>query len=176
MIALAEPISFHWIDAVGLVLLAVFGFLGSRRGLWWQTVRLLGASATVAVARALAPRAAPAMMDMFTGLDASVADGLVWVFIVSVGFFVVALVGRIGREQIEAAELTSVDRVGGALLGLATGVVVFAGVMIGVALVAGQPFADKHIVGTTSERVLTSLADTVPGLLDVHAAETLSNH
>lgn len=174
MLALAEAISFHWVDALGLAILLLFAFLGARRGLWWQVVRLLGAVAVVAVARALGPRMAPSVAGMFDGLDPAVAEGLVWVALVSAGFFVVALVGRIGKEEIEGAEFTTFDRVGGALIGVATGIVVFAGVLIGIAMVAGGQFAEKHIVGTNSERVLTSLADSVPGLLDVHAADSLS--
>lgn len=174
MLALAEAISVHWVDALGIAILLLFAFLGARRGLWWQVVRLLGAVAVVAVARALGPRMAPSVSDMFEGLDPAVAEGLVWVGCVSAGFLLVALVGRIGKDEIEGAEFTTLDRVGGALVGVATGIVMFAGILIGIALVAGAPFAQKHIVGTTSERVLTALADSVPGLLDVHAGESLS--
>lgn len=173
MLALAEAISFHWIDAVGLAILLLFAFLGARRGLWWQIVRLLGAVAVMAVARAVGPRLAPSLAGMFDGLDPAVAEGLLWVGCVTGGFLLVAFIGRIGKAESDGAEFTTADRVGGALVGIATGMVVFAGVLISIALVAGSPFAQRHIAGTTSERMLASLADSVPGLLDVHAADSL---
>ena len=70
MLALAEAISFHWVDALGLAILLLFAFLGARRGLWWQVVRLLGAVAVVAVAVGVLPMGVRGVL--FVGL----CDGL----------------------------------------------------------------------------------------------------
>ena len=169
----AASFTVHWVDAVGLAIVLLFAFLGARRGLWWQGVRLLGAVATVAAARALSPRMAPSVAEWFGGIELAVAEGLVWTLVVAVGLVGVALVGRMGREAIEAAEFTTLDRVGGIFAGIATALVVHASLVIGMALVAGDGFVERHIRGTTSQGVIASLSRAMPGFVEAHAADRL---
>ncbi|MEY2745790.1 MAG: Colicin production protein [Planctomycetota bacterium] len=171
----AASFTVHWVDAVGLAIVLLFAFLGARRGLWWQGVRLLGAVATVAAARALAPRMAPSVAEWFGGIEPAVAEGLVWTLVVAVGLVGVALVGRMGREAIEAAEFTTLDRVGGICAGIATALVLHTSLLIGMALVAGEGFAERHIHGTTSQDVLAGLSRAIPGFVEAHAADRLGD-
>lgn len=163
----------RWLDILGLAVVVYFTIVGTRRGLWWQVVRLLGIVASVAVARALAPRLAPRFAAAFPDLGERVAGGIVWTIVILLGLLVVALVGRIGKESTEAAELGPVDRIGGAVSGALTGVLVHAGLVLCLCQTAAHDWSVTAVRGTTSQRLVDSLGRRLPLFLDAHAAETL---
>jgi uncharacterized membrane protein required for colicin V production len=163
----------RWLDLLGIGLLVLFALLGARRGLWWQTVRLLGLAAVLAVARALVPRLAPGLAAALPTLDPRLASGLVWLTILALGLTLVALVGRLGKETLEAAQLGFVDRAGGLLAGLLSGALVHAALVLLLVLLAPAEFARSAVQDTRSERLFEALGRRLPLLEDAHAAETL---
>jgi uncharacterized membrane protein required for colicin V production len=164
----------RWLDLVGIGLVALFALLGARRGLWWQLVRLLGLAAILAVARALAPRLVPGLVAALPTLDPRLASGLVWLAILALGLAVVALVGKLGRETIEAAQLGFVDRAGGALAGFLSGALLHAAFVLLLVLLAPAEFAREAVRDTRSARLYDTLGRRVTLLEDAHAHETLA--
>lgn len=166
----------RWLDLVGLALVVLFVVLGARRGLWWQLVRLLGVAAVIATARALAPRLAPGFAAALPSLDPRIACGLVWLGILALGLAVIAIVGRLGKATIEAAQLGFVDRAGGAVAGALSGVLLHGALVLLLVLLGPADWARAAVQGTRSERLFDTLGRKLPLLEDVHAAETLGDH
>jgi uncharacterized membrane protein required for colicin V production len=163
-----------WLDLVGLALVLGSALLGLRGGLWWQLVRLLGVVACVAVARAVAPALGASLEALFAGLDPRLAIGLAWVLVLLCGSIVVALVARVGvRAGAAFAELSWVDRAGGALAGAVAGVVMHAALLLCVGHLAAPDWAAARVRGSHSQQLVSALGRGIPGLLDARAAETL---
>lgn len=146
----------HWIDLVGLGLLAIFGLLGALRGLWWQVIRLLGLAAAVAVARALAPRFGPGFQRS-SDLPAPVANGLVWVLLFLGVLVVAGLVGTLGKRTLEAVRLGPVDRFGGLVAGLLTALVLHAAFLVAVSYLGPQVWASESLQQAESRRLLQTV-------------------
>lgn len=163
----------RWLDLVGLGVVLLFVVLGARRGLWWQVVRLLGLAAVLAVARAFAPRLAPGLANAVSGLDPRIASGLVWLSILALGFAVVAFVGRLGKETIQAAQLGFVDRAGGALAGAISGILIHGVVVLLLVLLGPVHWSRSAVQDTRSERLFDALGRKLSLLEDAHAAEAL---
>jgi uncharacterized membrane protein required for colicin V production len=163
----------RWIDLLGLAVLTLFLALGAMRGLWWQLVRLLGIVASVSVARALAPRLSPQLASLMPGLSPLLANGLAWLAILIACMLVVALIGRLGHATLEAVHLGKFDRIGGALAGLASGVLVHAVVLLCLCQVATSAWTVATVRGTRSQDLLDVVADHFPMLLDARAAESV---
>jgi uncharacterized membrane protein required for colicin V production len=166
-------VDFRWLDVLGLAIVLYFVLIGARRGMWWQIVRLLGIVATVAVARAIAPRIAPSFAEAFPDLPVRVAGGIVWTIVILLGLVVVAIVGRLGKESLEGVELGKIDRIGGALAGGLTGVLVHAAIVLCLCQVTAADWSVAQVRGTTSQRLLDSVGRKLPLFLDAHARETL---
>ncbi|MDZ4774253.1 MAG: CvpA family protein [Planctomycetota bacterium] len=171
--AFLAAVEFRWLDILGLALVLYFLVIGARRGMWWQIVRLMGIVATVAVARAAAPRIAPRFAEAFPDLSVRVAGGIVWTIVILLGLLVVALVGRLGKESLEAAQLGTIDRVGGALAGALTGVLVHAAIVLCLCQVGAADWSVAQVRGTTSQRLVDSVGRKLPLFLDAQARETL---
>jgi len=168
----ASPL--RWLDLVGLALVLLFAVVGARGGLWWQFLRLLGLVATIAVARAVAPRFAAVLRGAFEGLDTRVSEGLAWSVLFGCGLLVVALVGRLGKAAAGAPEpLTWFDRLGGLCAGAVSGALVHAAFLLCLGHFAAPEWAAERLHGSHSQRWIAALGQGVPGLVDVHAAETL---
>jgi uncharacterized membrane protein required for colicin V production len=161
--------SLRWLDFVGLAIVVLFIVLGAMRGLWWQLVRLLGLIAVIAVARALAPRLAPQLHEWFPALGARVSNGLMWSLLFTAGLLLVALIGRIGKGEVAAGELGAVDRVGGAVAGALSGVLLHAALLLCVCQVASLDWCDAAVRGTHSQNLLDHLAHNIPHLVDEQA-------
>ncbi len=170
--AAATP-GLRWIDLVGLGLLVLFLVLGARRGLWWQVVRLLGLVAAVSVARALAPRLAPILEGTLPGLSPTIASGVSWLAVLIAVMLVLAMIGRLGRATLEAAQLGGVDRVGGAVAGLVSGLLVHLAFLVCVCQLAPTSWARTAVDGTHSQALLEGIGERFPALLDARAAESL---
>jgi uncharacterized membrane protein required for colicin V production len=163
----------RWIDLLGLAVLTLFLVLGAMRGLWWQLVRLLGIVASVSVARALAPRLSPKLASLLPGLSPFLANGLAWLAILIACMIAVSMIGRLGHATLEAAQLGKFDRVGGALAGLASGVLVHAVILLCLCQVATSAWTVATVRGTRSQDLLDVVADHFPMLLDARAAESV---
>ena len=159
----------RWLDFVGLGIVVLFLVLGAMRGLWWQLVRLLGLIAAIAVARALAPRLSPQISEWFPALGTRVAHGLVWTLVFFTGLLLVALIGRIGRAGIEGAQLGGLDRVGGAVAGALSGILIHAALLLCLCQVGSREWCGTAVRGTQSRNLLDHLAHNIPHLVDEEA-------
>lgn len=164
-----------WLDIACLALVLVSALLGARRGTWWQFVRLLGLVATLSVARALAPRLSHGLANVFGSLSPEAANGILWSAILLCGLGLVGLVGRIGRMMIESTELGFGERAGGALLGLATGLLLATGLIVCAAQVASPAWVEKNLRGTRAQGLVDGLARVLPSALDPIAAQRASS-
>jgi uncharacterized membrane protein required for colicin V production len=171
---LAKASSAGWVDGVGLALVLLLLCLGALRGLWWQMVRLCGVIAVFSVARALAPRMSPRIESWFPDLSPRLANGLAWTLILIAGMLVVALVGRIGKAALDAAALSTFDRIGGALTGALSGLLIHAALIVATTQVAPRDFTARSIDGTHSQAWVAALDRWVPNLLDPKAREALA--
>jgi len=164
----------RWIDVCGLALVLGFALLGARRGVWWQALRLLGLVAGVALARALAPRLAELLAEVFPGLHARAGHGLAWALVLVVAFLLVAWIGHRGSEAAgTAVPPTLLARAAGAGLGAVCGVVVHIALLLCLGQAAAPEWAEVRLEGTHSQRWVALVDRSVPGLVEVHAAETL---
>jgi membrane protein required for colicin V production len=169
-----EVSDLRWLDIVGLVLVAFFCVLGLRRGLWWQLVRLLGLTASIAVARAVAPRLSPRLVELFEGLDPRLANGIVWTIVLAIGLILVALIGRIGKETLAVVALGWLDRIGGALAGALTGLLVHTALVVVLCQTSAREWSLQAVNGTHSQQLVDTMARRIPLFLDAHAAEVIS--
>lgn len=166
-----------WFDLAGLALVLVFLVVGARGGWWWQLVRLLGLVASVAIARAFGPSTGSALANVFPGLEARAASGLGWSLVLGAGLLTVALVGRFAsRDAGEPVELGLGSRVGGAAAGALSGLVLHAAILLCVAQFATPDWAAKRLEGSNSQTMMIVVERSVPGLVEVRAAETLGLH
>ncbi len=161
----AALLEMHWLDLIGLVLCLVFIILGTVRGLWWQVIRLVGLAAAVALARLLAPRWGGTFQEA-SGLEAHVSQGLVWIAVFIVGLLLASLLGILGMRSIEAMKLGLVDRFGGAVAGLVTGLLLHAAILIGFCYLGPQPLTAESLRGNWSESLAQSVSTNLPVLLD----------
>jgi uncharacterized membrane protein required for colicin V production len=161
------------LDLLGLGIVLLFLVLGAMRGLWWQLVRLFGITATVSVARAAAPRLAPTLQSALPGSSPAVVNGIAWMLILLAGFVGVALVGRLGRATLQAVHLSLLDRVGGAVAGAVSGILVHAALVIVLCLTTSKSWSQSAVGGTRSASLVDALGRGVPRMLDAQAAESL---
>ncbi|SRR5258706_4120902 len=164
-----------WLDLACLALVLVSVVLGARRGIWWQFVRLLGLIATLSVARALAPRISHALVNSFGSLSPEAANGILWSAILLCGLVLLALVGRIGRMMLEDAELSFGERAGGALLGLASGLLLATGLIICASQLATPAWVQKNLRGTHAQDLVDGVARVLPSALDPIAGPRASS-
>ena len=170
-----------WLDVACLAIVLVSAWLGARRGSWWQLVRLLGVVATLSVARALAPRFSQGLTHVFESLSPEMANGILWSVFLLTGLALVSLVGRVGRLMLEGAELSLGERAGGALLGLATGLLLTTGLLVCASQLASAGWVERNLRGSRAQGLVDGVARLVPAALDpisaarasseVHAAE-----
>jgi membrane protein required for colicin V production len=173
MLPSLAAVDLRWLDVLGLAIVLYFLVVGVKHGLWWQLVRLLGIVASVAIARAVVPRIAPRFAAAFPDLDERLAGGIVWTTIILLGLLVVALVGRLGKESLEATPLAPIDRIGGGVAGAITGVLVHAAIVLCLCQTTQKDWSVAAVRGTASQRLVAQLGSRVPLFLDAHAADTL---
>ena len=161
------------VDLFGIGVVVLFLILGALRGLWWQVVRLLGIVASFAVARAVAPRFSPTLAEGLPGLGSHAANGITWLFVLLIGLLAVAVVGRVGRSAIGAAQLGVLDRIGGAVAGVISGTVVHVAFLLVVCQIASPAWKADRLEGTQSQALLAAVGQEFPILLDARAAESL---
>jgi uncharacterized membrane protein required for colicin V production len=163
----------RWLDVLGITLVLYFLLVGLKHGLWWQLVRLLGIVASVSIARAVVPPIAPRFAAAFPDMDPRVAGGIVWTAVILLGLLVVAIVGRMGKDTLEAVQLGPIDRIGGGVAGALTGVLVHAAIVLCLCQVTGREWSVDAVRGTASQRLVVTVGTSVPLFLDAHAADTL---
>lgn len=152
----------HWVDTVGLAVVALFLLLGAWRGLWWQVFRLVGVVVAVAVARAVTPRLLPTVERALPELDPRLAYGIAWVVLFVAVLLVAALLGRLGRKSLEAMKLSTVDRVGGALAGGITGALLHVAFVVAIDHVAAPEWAETTLSQTYSKAATDAIGARLP--------------
>lgn len=165
--------SLGWVDLLGLGLVGLLGVLGIVRGLWWQVIRLLGLVAAVGVARALSPRWVGAAERRFPEVDERIVHGMVWLLVFLAALGIASFLGRLGRKLLEAMQLDWVDRAGGGLAGMVTGIVVHLAVLVGLVHLGPAPWVSEHVAGTFSEGLLDAFGRRWPVVLARDAADKL---
>jgi uncharacterized membrane protein required for colicin V production len=168
-----QGMDLSWIDALGLVLVGAFLILGFVRGLWWQVIRALGLGAAVLVARAGSPALADWVVHQWPSLSARSANGIAWVALFLLALSAATLLGIFGRKLLEAMQLGLVDRVGGALIGAATGFGLHVVVLVGVCQLGTEPFVARTLGGTASERIVDVVGAQFPVVLGKEAGAEL---
>lgn len=160
------------LDLFGAAVVLILVLLGLWRGLWWQVIRLVGIVAAVALARALSDPVAGALADRWSeDVPARILFGLAWflVFLLSLG--AATLLGHLGQKLLNAMQLGLANRVGGALVGAATGLLVHLAILVGLVQLAPEDFVGRVVAGTFSERLVDAVGTGFPAVLSVEAGE-----
>lgn len=150
------------IDTIGLGLIGLFALLGLWRGLWWQLLRLAGLAAAVAVARSLEPSVSSTLEGRLGDLDDRVVHGITWLGLFLLTLALVAVLGRLGKKVLEAMQLGMMDRVGGAVAGALTGLVLHSALLAGFVQIASDELLQDHLATSFSERLVEVLGLEVP--------------
>jgi uncharacterized membrane protein required for colicin V production len=160
-----------WMDILGLLFVAVFAFLGGLRGLWWQVLRLVGVVAAILLARTLAAPLAGAAPDWLSDADPRVAHGGAWLLVFVCALVCAALLGRLGKGALETLQLDLLDRIGGVLAGVVTGLLCFSAFLVALGWLAPRHWLLDHVPGTRSEALVDLCARRVPLLLNTAGGE-----
>ena len=158
------------LDLVGLGIVGVLVILGLARGLWWQLIRLAGILAAVAVARAFSEEGAGWILERWPEISPRLAHGGAWIGLFLGAMAVATLLGMLGHRLLEAMQLGLANRLGGGLLGAATGLVVHLALVVGLIQLAPTSFVEKTVAGTYSHQLYETAADNFEGVIDPVAA------
>lgn len=161
-----------WIDLVGLVIVLLFLSLGIRHGLVWQVTRLIGMVIAVTLARSLSPEFTP-HVEAALSLPTRACQGIVWFLTFAATLLVAAMIGMVGKRALEAVQLGPMDRMGGALAGALTGVIVHCAVLILLSSVGTTTWTARTLKGSASASMLDNLSRKSHLLLDAQAAERI---
>lgn len=146
-----------WIDTAGLVLVGVMLLLGALHGLWWQVIRLVGLAGAVLLARAVAPRLAAALASFTPEVPERILDGSAWLVLFLCGLAAATGLGALGRRLLSTLRLGLVDRAGGALAGILTGVLVHLALVAAVCQLAPADWVSRNVGGSRSESALSAV-------------------
>ena len=164
-----------WVDKLAIVLLGLFVVLGLWRGLWWQVIRLVGFVGAFAAARLFSPRIEPLLTETFNIGDPRFSQGLAWIVIFIAALIVAVLLGKLGQSMLEAMKLGMVDRVGGAIAGALTALLIHSAFLAVLSLFAQGEWLHDQLVGTWSENLFDVLAKEYPVIVDKEQATWIGN-
>ena len=148
----------HWVDQVGLGISSLCLLLGFWRGLWWQVVRLLGLGAAVGIARWVGPVWGEDIQS-WADLPTDVAHGLGWTSAFLLTLIGAAFLGMVGSKTIEAMKLSLINRVAGAIVGTATGVLLHSAGAWACAHFAAEKWKTEVFAGTWTRSLISELTD-----------------
>lgn len=158
------------LDLIGLGIVCVLVVLGLARGLWWQLIRLAGIVAAVVVARSFGADGAQWIGERWPEVSPRVAHGGAWVVLFLGSMAVATLLGMVGHRLLEALQLGLANRLGGGLMGAATGLVLHLALVVGLCQLAPRTFVETTVAGTYSERLYEVAGERWKGLLNPVAA------
>jgi membrane protein required for colicin V production len=167
--------SIPWIDKLAIVLLGLFVALGLWRGLWWQVIRFVGFVGAFAAARLFSPKAEPLITKTFNIMDPRFSQGLAWIVIFIAALILVVLLGKLGKSMLEAMKLGMVDRLGGALAGALTALLIHSAFLAVLSLFAQGEWLHDQLVGSWSENLFDVLAEEYPVIVDEQQATWIGN-
>lgn len=145
------------LDLVGLALVVLLLLLGLYRGLWWQTIRLVGVSLSILIARAAGAPLAQRLLALFPDLSVRTAHGLAWGTLFLTALLACALLGLLGQRMLEAMRLDLANRIAGAFAGATTGLFVHVVFLVLVCQLAPPQVLGRYVAGTYSERLYSTL-------------------
>ena len=159
------------LDKFGLGLVLLLILLGVWRGLWWQVIRLAGLMLAVVVARFLSPEASSWIMENSSEISPRVAHGIAWgsIFMLSLG--AATILGMLGQRLLEAMQMGVLNRMGGAVIGACTGIVIHVALLVALSQLAPEEFVSKHMGGTYSSQLLDRAGSQWRVVLGKEAAE-----
>ncbi len=161
------------LDWVGVGLVVLLVVMGLWHGLWWQVIRLAGILAAVAVARSMGPSFAEWIAEQWPELPARFAHGGAW-FTIFFGVLLVATVlGYLGQKMLETMKLGMANRLGGAALGAATGILLHVAVLLVLCQLAPEPFVGRVVAGTYSEKIVEAVGERWEVVVDKDAAKEI---
>ena len=161
------------LDIVGLSIVGILILLGLWRGLWWQVIRLLGLVAAVALARVFSPETALWISESWPDLSPRLAHGTAWVSVFLLTLGAASLLGLLGQRILEAMQLGLANRLGGAVVGAVTGVLVYLAALVMFCQLAPEGFVAEHVPGTYSERLVDAAGRRWRVVLGAEAAREL---
>jgi membrane protein required for colicin V production len=161
------------LDIVGLSIVGLLVLLGLWRGLWWQVIRLLGLVAAVALARVFSPEVGLWISETWTELSPRLAHGTAWVSVFLLTLGAASILGLIGQRILEAMQLGLANRLGGAVVGALTGVLVHLAALVVFCQLAPEGFVADHVPGTYSERLVNATGNRWRVVLGAEAADEI---
>jgi len=148
----------HWVDQVGIGVSAVFLALGLWRGLWWQVLRLVALLASISVARWVGPVWGDAIYS-WGDIPMEVAQGLGWASGFLLTMLGIAVLGMLGNRTIEAMKLGLINRMSGAVAGLATGVLLHCAGVWACSSFASQEWRSEVLSATWTSTAIEKLTE-----------------
>lgn len=144
-----SDISLTWLDGAVLVVLVIAMLRGLFIGLIREGFSIASLAAGVLAARLFTAPAAALLVDLSEGqIGAGVAPWITGTVLAITTIALVALFGRVLRRGARLAGLSWADRVGGAALGTAEGVVISMVVVLGASWIVGR--ANPQIAASRS--------------------------
>ncbi|MCP5023793.1 MAG: CvpA family protein [bacterium] len=172
----AAPVEFIqsllWIDRIGLVLLGLFLIRGAFQGLWWQIARLAGVVLAVIAARVMAPQWAPTLQAS-SDLPEGAAYGLTWFVVFLMTMVCAALLGRLGKQALDAMQLGMADRIGGAVAGGLIGLLLHGVLLLGITGLGSTEWSTQTLAGSKSEALLNAVSNRWPLFVDASARDRI---
>lgn len=163
------------IDMIGLGLVGILAVLGIWRGLWWQVIRLAGVFAAVVLARAFGAGLGELLLEKWPDLSPRLAHGIAWigVFVVTMG--AATILGILGNRLISAMALGFANRLGGALAGVVTGLLIHIAVIVGICQLAPENFVSRVLTGSWSEQLYEAVGSRWPVVIDGESADEVDD-
>ncbi len=121
------------IDIGVLAFLALHTILGIARGFVWQIVRVLALAAALTLSRLLQPQISDWLRATFRDLSDRVVVAIAYFGVFIAVFAVGTWLARVTRRGVAALQLSGIDRLLGAVLGLAKGAIWVILILIGLA-------------------------------------------
>jgi membrane protein required for colicin V production len=145
------------VDVVLVVVLMAFALRGYGRGFFRESFGVLGLIAGVAAALQFTPWAMGLAQDRLS-LPPVAQEGVAFVAVFAVVYAVLNVIGFGMNRLAGASRLWVVNRLAGAVIGIAKGGVVLAAVLLVLHLLPIVPGADARIMGSAVARPLVAAA------------------
>ncbi|MDA0947797.1 MAG: CvpA family protein [Planctomycetota bacterium] len=167
---MGDGVELAWIDQVGAVVVVLFLVLGAFRGLWAQVLRLVGLGTAILVAREGSGRLVPHIERWAEELSGVVAQTLAWLILFTAVLLCVAALAKLGKKALEAMELGTWDRVGGAVAGALTGIGIHALLLVLMGILAPREWLGEVLNDTWSGQLEALANQQLRGALDARPA------
>lgn len=129
---------------IGLVAIGVFGYLGFRDGVVKRILEMVGVFAALLLTARLATDVSPWVMDK-TGAAEGAALLMTWAGLFIIGLILSRILARVLSRVIRLTILSGLDKLGGALVGMAFGTLVVSVILVAASQVPGaEPIKESY--------------------------------